>query len=434
MPCIYCQSNGPFNKEHVIPASLGGDDQDWILYDCVCIKCNSLFSKFEASVARGSDIAIDRLELQKTGRNRGSKTQSTRVNWEHCFFYNAKANLILEANIIQGHKVNSLSQIIINDNDISYSGSNKEVDILFSTLKTTVKDELTIITKEKNAEAQFTKHKVDIKNNPSEVYTEYANSIKEKDCVWFQELTYPTDFVANLPNNVKAKFPPRIWVRDGKINFRAKSINEVIETYKYLHYLCSDNLFDEIISDLKCKPENIETKVSKVEAVVDEKDAVTSRLYAKTAINLIARIYGPEFARSEYFDKVRKHVLLQEKELHCLTYGELESPLGDIAENKHIFKLCLIQSSGQYFFTMYCRLYKQPVRNVVLSIFNEPPSFYNEPIYIHCDYINNKIELVSEQNHLEVTQQAYDSPKKLLKLFMAVTVIFILLIILMYFL
>jgi len=61
MTCLFCLSKGPFNKEHVIPESLGNDDL--ILEGQVCCQCNSHFSRIEQFVLHKTPIAFWRTYL-----------------------------------------------------------------------------------------------------------------------------------------------------------------------------------------------------------------------------------------------------------------------------------------------------------------------------------------------------------------------------------
>lgn len=61
MLCLFCQSEGPFTVEHVIPESLGNDDL--ILVDQVCMGCNSHFSKIEEFVLQKTPLAFWRAYL-----------------------------------------------------------------------------------------------------------------------------------------------------------------------------------------------------------------------------------------------------------------------------------------------------------------------------------------------------------------------------------
>lgn len=61
MPCLFCKEDGPYVLEHVIPESLGNDDV--ILVQDVCKKCNNHFSKIEEFVLQKSPMAFWRTYL-----------------------------------------------------------------------------------------------------------------------------------------------------------------------------------------------------------------------------------------------------------------------------------------------------------------------------------------------------------------------------------
>lgn len=63
LQCVFCNSDGPFTIEHIIPESLGNDDL--LLKEQVCGKCNDYFSrKIEAVVLSKSPIAFWRVFLE----------------------------------------------------------------------------------------------------------------------------------------------------------------------------------------------------------------------------------------------------------------------------------------------------------------------------------------------------------------------------------
>ncbi len=60
--CLFCDSDGPFTTEHVIPFAMGNDDL--ILNDQVCGNCNNYFSyKLESPVLTKSQIAFWRVHF-----------------------------------------------------------------------------------------------------------------------------------------------------------------------------------------------------------------------------------------------------------------------------------------------------------------------------------------------------------------------------------
>lgn len=69
--CVFCGDGGPFTGEHVIPAGLGGDDENFILKEVVCGNCNTRrFSVLESHFMRESTRAVSRLLYQNFGRNK----------------------------------------------------------------------------------------------------------------------------------------------------------------------------------------------------------------------------------------------------------------------------------------------------------------------------------------------------------------------------
>lgn len=56
MPCLFCQKDGPFTREHVIPESLGNDEL--ILFTDVCKGCNNHFSQIEEFVLQKTPLAF----------------------------------------------------------------------------------------------------------------------------------------------------------------------------------------------------------------------------------------------------------------------------------------------------------------------------------------------------------------------------------------
>ena len=69
MSCLFCQSDGPFTIEHIIPESLGNDDL--MLLDQVCGSCNNHFSRLEEFVLQKTPLAFWRTILGiKTKRGR----------------------------------------------------------------------------------------------------------------------------------------------------------------------------------------------------------------------------------------------------------------------------------------------------------------------------------------------------------------------------
>lgn len=59
--CLFCGQFNQFSREHIVPESLGNDDE--ILIDEVCVGCNNAFSKIEGFVLRHTTIGLMRVLL-----------------------------------------------------------------------------------------------------------------------------------------------------------------------------------------------------------------------------------------------------------------------------------------------------------------------------------------------------------------------------------
>lgn len=75
--CMYYGGPGPFTDEHVVPASIGGDDRTWMLRGCVCGGCNTaVFSPLELKFARSSPFlsvaAVPAADQQEEGKQDGA--------------------------------------------------------------------------------------------------------------------------------------------------------------------------------------------------------------------------------------------------------------------------------------------------------------------------------------------------------------------------
>jgi hypothetical protein len=114
--CIYCGSSGPFSDEHAVSAGLGGDDNAWLLKDCVCRVCNTdIFSKLETKVLRSSPVAIARLFLQPRTRNQGSKTGVPSVQANLSFVPDPASGILLEGLLETGGQIKVLPQLLVVD-------------------------------------------------------------------------------------------------------------------------------------------------------------------------------------------------------------------------------------------------------------------------------------------------------------------------------
>jgi 5-methylcytosine-specific restriction endonuclease McrA len=68
--CVYCGSDGPFTDEHVLARAFAGPNENWMLKDLVCAKCNKLFSTYERAWTSAPGEASARINWGPAGRKR----------------------------------------------------------------------------------------------------------------------------------------------------------------------------------------------------------------------------------------------------------------------------------------------------------------------------------------------------------------------------
>ena len=71
--CIYCDSIGPFSKEHALPRSLGEFSGFPLLINRVCVKCNEDIGRLEEQFGRSGPGAFFREYLNIDGRDTHNK-------------------------------------------------------------------------------------------------------------------------------------------------------------------------------------------------------------------------------------------------------------------------------------------------------------------------------------------------------------------------
>jgi len=76
--CIYCDSIGPFSKEHALPRSLGEFSGFPLLINRVCVKCNEDIGRLEEQFGRSGPGAFFREYLNIDGRDTHDKVNPFR--------------------------------------------------------------------------------------------------------------------------------------------------------------------------------------------------------------------------------------------------------------------------------------------------------------------------------------------------------------------
>jgi HNH endonuclease len=99
--CIYCGQSGPeagFDNEHVFPRSLCGRGANWTMVNRVCKTCNYRFSRFENELLHQAAETIARAFAGPLGRSAraasGGRTQPLKIN--HLYVFNVGDPLTYE--------------------------------------------------------------------------------------------------------------------------------------------------------------------------------------------------------------------------------------------------------------------------------------------------------------------------------------------------
>ncbi len=142
--CVYCGSKGPFNREHIFPVALGGDDSGFILESEVCADCNSKFSVLEGSLFREHILGYMRwADHYVEGRKGRAPVVNARAK---VLFEEVPEGLYCEGSSIDDKPVPQI--VIRGDLWVYYVPGENTVQSFFDTLESAFfKDTLSIVTK-----------------------------------------------------------------------------------------------------------------------------------------------------------------------------------------------------------------------------------------------------------------------------------------------
>ncbi len=308
MSCIYCGSEGPFDDEHVFPYALGGPSKntEWLLENMVCAKCNRLFSKFELNFIRNT-FPINFLRLIHGPRGRNDDP----IEAIRCTYTDIKTGGRRIAYLTENFNWEIPPQLIIHKDQVEWSVENEDI------LK------------------QLVERLVNLKDVPLTI--KVINGDGERFCynlIWTDDLNkfecfdgmieqYANNSIILVLNNDKELTNIAHLFLDRKndlviicntFDFAKVALTELI------HTLSTD--CDSFLSNI-CKAEP--TIVQGV--TLNIKDTINletiARFMAKTGINFLCKIVGPEFVRNNIFEKVRDFVL----GIQAYKYGDPKWPL-----------------------------------------------------------------------------------------------------------
>jgi hypothetical protein len=336
--CIYCNSEGPFNKEHVFPYFLGGGGDGWTLIDTVCKDCNNIFSALERALARHSIESIPRTFFGPKGRHAKKKRQIPLYS-EDLYYFFEKDDLIYEAGLEIGFQPYLRPQII----EVSYSqftitGSDySEIEKLIESVKSFAEKELFITIKTPTKKGELFEI-LELKLNGENVTINDVIKSEKPKGVWFRTFSENFDLKKKRPTT-------RIYIDDdNKLIIKSADISKSMDFIFSLLKMIYNN--EELSNHVKIKntlKKNIEPTSSEIALRISVKIEFISRAIAKIGLNFIAKLYGIDFVLNPEFNEIKKFILgeihntFEESELHVKPIGPNTSPFQQIpfSDDRH---------------------------------------------------------------------------------------------------
>lgn len=397
--CIYCDSPGPFSDEHAVSAGLGGDDNAWLLKDCVCRVCNTdIFSKLETKFLRSSPVALARLFLQPRTRDKGSKTGVPSVQPKASYIRYRATGILLEAELGAGGSSEVLPQLLIVDaGQIAVTGRDAaSVSAFLAELQKHLSNEVTLIAKSR--EGFEVAYEITPLTWNDEAYAPGNTATQArppKTGLWIEPVIRPETAEAG------DVLLPRIFRRPaGQLVCRADASEHVAF----------------FLTALRNAPELLDA--SKVGAAGSAQErpgfhqrylfdmSVHDRVMTKIGLNLVAKLLGLDLIRNPAFDAAVTYAHGGEGAVLKLppeASASLTDMLGPALLDRHNLALMPIpRPDGGEALAFLARLYGGPAEVFLLAEFEGSVPGLRRPIVLLVDYVNHRIEQPTiEENAVE---------------------------------
>jgi len=341
--CIYCNSEGPFNKEHVFPYFLGGGGDGWTLINTVCKDCNNIFSVLECALARHSIESIPRTFYGPQGRRSKKKKRQIPLYAEDLYYLFDKDDLVYEAGLEIGFQPYLRPQIIeVSFPQFAVTGSDySEVEKLIEGTKQFVEKEFFIVAKRPTKKGEVFEL-VELKLDGENVIINNTIESDEPTGAWFR--TFPEDFDLK-----KKRRTTRIYLDDNnKLIIKSTDISKAIEfIFPLLKMIYSRKALSKNINNTP--KQIVEATGSELAIKVSVKLELISRAIAKIGLNFVTKLYGVNFVLKPEFNEIKKFAL---GEIHN-TFEEAGLHVKPIDPNVSPFKQIPISDNNHYMFITY---------------------------------------------------------------------------------
>ncbi|MEG6586478.1 HNH endonuclease [Dendrosporobacter sp. 1207_IL3150] len=350
--CFYCGSDGPFNKEHVFPYSLGGGGDDWTLINCVCAQCNNIFSSIERAFARHSLEALSRTAYGPAGRKRkGNSSRAVPLYSDGAFLLATDRDLAYEAGLELGLKPYLRAQII-EDNYPEYiiTGSDRdELESLFAAISKF--DENKYLTLEVPT-------KKDQLFKVAQLFMDENNGLKIEKVfdsprpmgAWYEEF-----FEMN-----ERRLTPRIFLDDEKrLVLRAESPEYGV---KFIGHILKvlPNKMSEMVDGVRTSEMEVHDGSSEGNRLVIRTKilpVLSARAVAKIGMNFLAKVHGVGITNDSAFDEIKSfikgeiHDSLEEMSFHVNLISD-KDPFEFVKVNPEKHWAALLNINGVLLFAL----------------------------------------------------------------------------------
>lgn len=382
--CVYCASLGPFSDEHVFPAGMGGDDNNFLLIDSVCANCNTnVFSGLELSLMRRSPTGLGRKFMQSKTRERGAHTSKPTIETRNHFIVDESGRL-LEAEDDKHGIETILAQCIFEGGKIHYTAQDSPHLLkLYKALETALNTPtINIIKKIGPKIFDITTYEwIDDNYNLSKQET----------------LNKPpsTGIWSATPSDNSKTYESRFFQRlKGQIVLKTQSS----ETHATLLRSMRRTLPSIQNKHIDAQPNTINNPLVQIEMSVDIPES--ERAIAKIGLNLFIHTFGATAANHAEFDQIKNSILTGCPELPFSSFGEnteetISDLFGNTPEKSHCAMLMAIPSTlGGRDIYFNAKFYGTGTHKVLLAS-NSTITELEYPIYFLINYETNKIEKLS---------------------------------------
>ncbi|CRM11733.1 hypothetical protein [Pseudomonas sp. 8 R 14] len=392
--CVYCGEDNKFNSEHMFPAGLGGDDNSFLLTDCVCKKCNDYFSTLEVELSRKTPSALARLIHQTSGRDRGAKTSEPIMQVENSYIIDTDGTL-LETKISAKMKTTLVPQVHIKGKVINFTATDPdELEEFLLQLKKTLNEKIVhIIEKTSGAEGNGFFVRMVSLDGPAMTFGEtFAPEKPPKNSIWIKEGVERTK---RAVDNSLTYLTPRFYHHNGKsITYKSGDSSKILEDLAKVRQFV--NRRDETVSFTDT---TIDQPLVSVEMGFDYRKV--TQAFAKIGMNFIIYLAGAKYASDLGFLNIKTKIRQGTSDIKVNALDSSDpfyQTLSSLPENTHCMALHNFpQAECRSAFFFHLKLYGGVTVEVILSENAPTPPWGAETKFALIHFNEHRIEILGER-------------------------------------